>query len=46
VVFPFGLWWQWFANVWPATEFEAQFCGGEALAALTERTSRLIPNAI
>jgi hypothetical protein len=32
VVFPFGLCWQWFANVWPATELEAQFCGSEAFA--------------
>src|SRR5262245_29718854 len=31
-VFPFGFWWQWFTNVWPAAEFEAEFCGGEALA--------------
>jgi hypothetical protein len=29
-VLPFGFWWQWFANVWQATEFEAQFAGGEA----------------
>jgi hypothetical protein len=32
-VLPFGFWWQWFADVWPATELEAQFCGGEALTA-------------
>ena len=31
-VFPLGFWWKWLANVWPATELEAEFCGGEAFA--------------
>jgi hypothetical protein len=29
---PFRLGWYWFASVWPAAEFEAEFCGSEALA--------------
>jgi hypothetical protein len=31
-VFPFGFWWQGFADVWPAAKFEAEFCGSETLA--------------
>jgi len=31
-VLPFGFRWKWFANIWPAAEFEAEFAGGEAFA--------------
>jgi hypothetical protein len=35
---PFGLEWDWFIDVWEATDAQAQFAGGETLSALAVLT--------
>jgi hypothetical protein len=49
-VLPFGLWRQWFANIWQATNFQAQFCSGETFASgailLLRQILRLVAKAV
>jgi len=45
-VLPFGFCWQWFTNVWPAAEFEAEFAGGEAFAGGGILLLRQVPRSV